>query len=109
MAVSLAYIYLKVSNYKFCKLFAVQSAKSNLPEEMHLIHSNLKKLEQNSTQLRTELTLALDLTANMSADIVQIKERLEKISQSIEAAPTIAQLPKDVEDLKKVFIRDVVI
>ena len=80
----------------------MQSAKSNLPEEMHLIHSNLKKLEQNSTQLRNELTIALDLTSNMTTEIAQIREKLDKISQSIEAAPTIAQLPKDVENLKKV-------
>ena len=81
----------------------MQSSKSNLPEEMHLIHSRLKVLEQNSTQLRSELGIALDLASNMTNDIAQIQGKLQKISDSIEAAPTIAQLPKDVEELKKVL------
>lgn len=69
---------------------------------MHLIHSQLKKLDQNSTQLRNELSIALDLASNMTNDIAQIQAKLQKVSESIEAAPAIAQLPKDVDDLKKV-------
>ncbi|KAH9399476.1 Efcab14p [Tyrophagus putrescentiae] len=80
----------------------LQSTKSNLPEEMHLIHSQLKKLDQNSTQLRNELSIALDLASNMTNDIAQIQAKLQKVSESIEAAPAIAQLPKDVDDLKKI-------
>lgn len=43
------------------------------------------------------------MAANMTNDIALMQAKLQKISESIEAAPTIAQLPKDVDDLKKVF------
>lgn len=69
---------------------------------MHIIHSHLKILDQNQTQIKSELNMALDLAANMTNDIAQIQSKLQKISESIEAAPTIAQLPKDVDNLKKV-------
>lgn len=69
---------------------------------MHLVHAHLQKLDQNSTQFKSELGIVLDLAANMTNDIAQIQAKLQKISESIEAAPTIAQLPKDVEDLKKI-------
>ncbi|KAJ6219503.1 hypothetical protein RDWZM_005315 [Blomia tropicalis] len=83
-------------------LDGLQSSKSNLPEEMHIIHSHLKVLDQNSTQINVKLAIALESITNLTTDIVQIQAKLQKITDSIEAAPTIAQLPKDVEDLKKV-------
>lgn len=94
-------------NFLLCEskysIYAVQSTKSNLPEELHLIHSHLKKLDQNSTLQRNKLSIALDMAANLTNDITLMQTKLQKISESIEAAPTIAQLPKDVDDLKKVW------
>ena len=70
---------------------------------MHLIHSHLKMLDQNTTFLKSKVNTAFDLVANITNDIAQIQTKLQKISESIEAAPTITQLPKDVENLKKVL------
>lgn len=82
----------------------MQSTKSDLPGEMHLIHSQLKSLDQNSTELKTDLTRALNITANLTSEIVQIRSTLKKITEALDEAPTIRQLPKDVDELKKVVL-----
>lgn len=69
---------------------------------MHLVHAHLQKLDQNSTQLKSELGIVLDLAANMTNDIAQIQAKLQKISEYMNDSPTLAQLPSDVQDLKKI-------
>lgn len=75
---------------------------NNVPQEMHSIHSHLKQLDSNSSTIRVELNRAFDIMINLTAELKQMKLQLAKISDSVEAAPAIRQLPKELQDLQKV-------
>lgn len=66
------------------------------------MHAQLKSLEANNTHLRLELANVLKLVDNLTSEVGELRSSLHTISCSNEAAPALKQLPKDVEDLKKV-------
>ena len=54
------------------------------------------------TSINGRLVLAFDRIDNLTEEVKQIKTLLTKISDSVEAAPAIRQLPKELQDLQKV-------
>jgi uncharacterized coiled-coil DUF342 family protein len=80
---------------------------NNVPQEMHSIHSHLKELDSNSSSIKVELNRAFDIINNLTAEVNQMKLQMTKISDSVEAAPAIRQLPKELQELQKVSLRKV--
>ena len=75
---------------------------NTVPQEMHSIHSHLKTLDTNVTAFGARLVQAVDRIDNLTLEVKQIKISLAKISESVEAAPAIRQLPKELQDFQKV-------
>lgn len=76
---------------------------NNVPQEMHTIHSQMKQLDANASELKLELSRAFGIITNLTAELNTMKQKMAKISDSVEAAPAIRQIPKELQDLQKVI------
>ena len=75
----------------------------NVPQEMHSVHSRLKLLESNSSDHLLKLSKQFNQVDNLTHEISMIKDKMAKLSDSVEAAPAIRQIPKQLETLEKVI------
>lgn len=87
---------------KVLKLLVVSTSGNSVPQEMHQIHSRLKQLEMNSSSAALELIRVLNAINNITGDVKIMKINMTKIIDSVEAAPAIRQIPKELQDLQKV-------
>lgn len=106
MIVSIFFTLFKINfNNLFLKyVFIVSVTGNSVPQEMHSIHSHLKQLDSNWSSIRVELNRAFDIINNLTTEVKQIKLQMAKISDSVEAAPAIRQLPKELQELQKVSL-----
>ncbi|XP_054160094.1 uncharacterized protein LOC128958302 [Oppia nitens] len=75
---------------------------NSVPQEFHSIHSHLQRLDANLSAIKTDVLRAFDSIANLTEEVKLMKQQLSKISDSVEAAPAIRQLPKELQDLQNV-------
>ncbi|CAG2122041.1 unnamed protein product, partial [Medioppia subpectinata] len=80
----------------------LSNSGNGIPQELHSIHSRMKLLDTNISAIKADVFRAFDSIANLTQEVKQMKSQLNKIADSVEAAPAIRQLPKELQDLQKV-------
>ncbi|KAG8183059.1 hypothetical protein JTE90_018104 [Oedothorax gibbosus] len=79
----------------------VEAGNRNTPEALHVIHSNLKQLDSNVTNLFLEVRKNTAEIENITSEVKNLKETTASLKASIAAAPAIQQLPKDMKSLSE--------
>jgi uncharacterized coiled-coil DUF342 family protein len=83
-------------------LCVVSNSGNGVPPELHSIHSHLKTLDGNISAIKVDVIRAFDSIDNLTQEVKQMKLQMSQIADSVEAAPAIRQLPKELQDLQKV-------
>ena len=80
----------------------MSNSGTGVPQELHSIHSHMKTLDANISAIKADVIRAFDSIDNLTQEVRQMKTQMSSIADSVEAAPAIRKLPKDLQDLQKV-------